>query len=303
MLQTKEIAIPNEYYDKHATIYFDTEQKPKAFILYFHGGGLLFGTRTDLPKLHLESLTGSGYCIVAYDYPLAPAVKLGKIFEDVCASVRHYIENFPIYLEAYGENAGTDPSAAPSPYFLWGRSAGAYLCLLAGARGSFSQKPAGILSYYGYGFLCDGWFMTPSNYYCSLPAVSESILNAVSGEVHAGGDMNTHYSIYVYARQTGKWADLIYDGRQKFFYLDYTLRTCDKLPCPIFCAHSTGDTDVPYSEFLELCNRYQAQRFVASHSMHDFDRDEKNPVTARLMEATLKFLELKLDRIQASAKI
>lgn len=303
MLQTREITIPSESYDKHATLYFDTEQKPKAYILYFHGGGLLFGTRTDLPKLHLESLTKAGYCIAAYDYPLAPAAKLEAIFEDVCASIRHYTENSPLYLEAYTEASRTDIPAGPFPYFLWGRSAGAYLCLLAGARGSFAHKPAGILSYYGYGFLCDGWFMTPSNYYCSLPAVSESILNAASCAVHAGGDMNTHYSIYVYARQTGKWADLIYAGRQKFFYLDYTLRTCDKLPCPLFCAHSTGDTDVPYSEFLELCTRYQAQRFVASHSMHDFDRDEKSPVTARLMEATLKFLDMKLDRIQANTKI
>lgn len=303
MLQTKEITIPSEHYDKYATLYFDTEQKTKACILYFHGGGLLFGTRTDLPKLHLETLTKAGYCIIAYDYPLAPAVKLDQIFEDVCASVRHYITDYRTYFETCAGIQEEECLSSPLPYFLWGRSAGAYLCLLAGARGSFSQKPAGILSYYGYGFLCDGWFMTPSNYYCSLPAVSESILNAASSEVHAGGDMNTHYSIYVYARQTGKWAELIYSGRQKFFYLDYTLRIFDKLPCPLFCAHSTGDTDVPYAEFLELCSRYQAQRFVASHNMHDFDRDEKNPVTVRLMDATLKFLDMKLDRIQANEKI
>ena len=293
MLQTREISIPNDHYDKHATLYFDTDQKPKAYILYFHGGGLLFGTRTDLPMLHLESLTASGYCIAAYDYPLAPAAKLEMILADVCSSVSHYIGNPAIYLE----------DGAELPYFLWGRSAGAYLCLLAGARGAFDRKPAGILSYYGYGFLCDGWFMTPSNYYCSLPAVGESALDAIPGGFCAEGDLGTHYSVYVYARQTGKWADLIYDGRQKFFYLDYTLRTCSELPCPIFCAHSTGDTDVPYSEFLELCSKYHAQRFVASHSMHDFDRDEKNPVTRRLLESTLKFLDLKLERIQANTKI
>ena len=83
MLQTREISIPNDHYDKHATLYFDTDQKPKAYILYFHGGGLLFGTRTDLPMLHLESLTASGYCIAAYDYPLAPAAKLEMILADV----------------------------------------------------------------------------------------------------------------------------------------------------------------------------------------------------------------------------
>lgn len=303
MLQSKVIPIPNEYYDKHATVYFDTEQKTKACILYFHGGGLLFGTRTDLPKLHLTALTEAGYCIAACDYPLAPAVKLDRILEDVCASVDHYIRNPLLYLDPCADTVETDGSLPPLPYFLWGRSAGAYLSLLAGACGNFSQKPAGILSYYGYGFLCDGWFMTPSNFYCTLPSVSESVLDAIPDGIYASGDLNTHYSVYVYARQTGRWADLIYSGRQKYFYLDYTLRACDRLPCPVFCAHSTGDTDVPYSEFLELCGRYQAQRFVASHNMHDFDRDEKNPVTMRLLEATLKFLDMKLERFQANAKI
>ena len=167
---------------------------------------------------------------------------------------------------------------------------------MAAAHGKTDKKPAGILSYYGYGFLCDGWFLTPSNYYNTLPAVSETALNAVPAGIHTDGDLDTHYSVYVYARQKGNWIDFIYAGRQKFFYLDYTLRTCEKLPCPLFCAHSTGDTDVPYSEFLELCSRFRAQRFVASHNMHNFDHDEKNPVTARLLEATLKFLELKLPR-------
>lgn len=295
MLKEKKLHIPNKIYEKYATVYSDTDVTPKACILYFHGGGLLYGTRTDLPKTHLEMLTGAGYCIAAFDYPLAPSAKLDLIFEDVCASIRHYIENPSLYIEADGmKTAVKEDGKACPPFFLWGRSAGAYLCLLAAASGKFTKKPSGILSYYGYGFLCDGWFMTPSSYYRTLPAVNDTILGSIPSGIHGDGDLNTHYSVYVYARQKGSWIDLIYAGRQKFFYLDYTLRTCEKMPCPLFCAHSTGDTDVPYSEFLELCSKYHAQRFVASHNMHDFDRDEKNPVTARLLEATLKFLDLKL---------
>lgn len=279
MLQKKEILIPNDFYKKYATLYYDTDAKSKACILYFHGGGLLYGVRTDLPEIHINILTKAGYRIIAFDYPLAPAARLDLILEDVHSSIRHYLDFFSLYTEE------------KLPYFLWGRSAGAYLCLLAGAGCNSGEKPSGIVSYYGYGFLCDGWFMTPSKYYNTLPPVRESALGAVPSGIHAEGDLDTHYSVYVYARQQGNWTELIYSGRQKFFYLDYTLRTCEKMPCPLFCAHSTGDTDVPYSEFLELCNRYRAQRFVVSHSMHDFDRDENNPATARLLEATLKFLD------------
>lgn len=279
MLTERQLPVPSPYYRKYASIYTDTETIPKACILYFHGGGLLYGTRRDLPALHKKTLTEAGYCIIAFDYPLAPAAGLELILEDVRASVEHYLE----HPEAYAKEA--------LPYFLWGRSAGAYLCLMAGADTTCSRPPSGILSYYGYGFLCDGWFQTPSSHYCSLPPVSSSVLYSIPSDIHADGDLHTHYGSYVYARQTGTWLSLLYTGREKYFYLDYTLRTCEKMSCPLFCAHSTNDTDVPYSEFLELCSRYQAMRFVTASPMHDFDRDEKEPAAARLLHASLKFLE------------
>lgn len=282
MISVRHINILEEPYQKSATLYTDTDIKPVACILYFHGGGLLYGSREDLPTLHKELLTQSGYAILAFDYPLAPAAKLDIILADVCASVNWYVEHGAGILEQ------------PLPFFLWGRSAGAYLCLMAAAGGKLSQTPAGILSYYGYGFLCDGWFLTASKYYCSLPPVNEEVLRGIPQNIHCPGPLYTHYGVYVYARQTGKWLDMIYEGRVKYFYLDYTLRMCEKLPCPIFCAHSTGDTDVPYSEFLELCGRYHAQRFVASAAVHDFDRDETSPVTARLLDTTVKFLNQRL---------
>lgn len=278
MLEKRTLTISDAGYPKTALIYSDWRSDPKACILYFHGGGLLYGNKNDLPERHIKALTQAGYVIVAYDYPLAPAAKLPQILEDVRASISHYIEH---PLEYYSRAL---------PYFLWGRSAGAYLCLIAAAYGSFSQKPLGILSYYGYGFLCDHWFQTPSPYYQTLPKVDENCLSSLPGKIETTGDLMNHYSIYVYARQTGKWFSLLYEGREKFFYLDYTLRTCDRLPCPLFAAHSTNDNDVPFDEFRELCSRYQPRTFIAACDTHDFDREEDNPFTKKLLESTLAFL-------------
>lgn len=271
MLEVREVKFEGAAYLKYATVYRDTASASAARIFYFHGGGLLYGSRRDLPEGHIRAFTQAGYEICAFDYPLAPAAGLEEIVEDVCASVNRWC-------------------GADLPYFLWGRSAGAYLCLIAAASGKLRQKPAGILSWYGYGFLCDNWFDTPSPYYCTLPPVDASCLQHASDTFHAEGDLNTHYSIYVYARQSGSWKSLIYRGREKFFYLNYSLRTCDALPCPLFAAHSTGDPDVPYAEFLELCSRYHAERFIASGAVHDFDRDAENPFTQHLLEASVGFL-------------
>ncbi len=268
--------IPNDFYPKKITIYQDPGRPARALILYFHGGGLLYGNREDLPSLHLDTFTDAGCVLVAYDYPLAPAADLTQICDDVVSSIRHCAEKCTL------------------PYFLMGRSAGAYLCLLAGAKGGLHPAPSGILSFYGYGFLTDGWFQAPSSYYSTLPPVQETILTAIPDTVHAWGDLDTHFSVYVYARQQGKWIDLIYRGRQKFFYLDYTLRSVDVLPCPLFCAHAMNDPDVPYAEFVALCDKYQARRFIASGDIHDFDRDEDSVQTKRLLSAALEFIESKL---------
>lgn len=278
MPEKREINLEHPTYPKYATIYSDTDTEARACILYFHGGGLLYGHRDDLPPLHIRTLTRAGYIIISYDYPLAPAAKLDTIIGDVCSSITHYANHPELYC---GQRL---------PFFLWGRSAGAYLCLLAAGRRKLPLAPAGILSYYGYGFLCDNWFQTPSSYYSSLPAVDASCLEQAGTSLHTAGGLDTHYAVYVYARQTGTWRFLLYEGRDKYFYLDYTLRACDSLPCPLFCAHSTRDNDVPYGEFLELSNRFHPKQFIASCDSHDFDRDEENPFTKKLLDETLVFL-------------
>ena len=279
MFEQKTLSIETASYDKSAIIYYDQKIIPKACILYFHGGGLLYGHKEDLPEGHLIKLTEAGYVIIAYDYPLAPTAKLPMILDDVRDSIHHYIDH------------AEDYCGQKLPYFLWGRSAGAYLCLIAAAYGYFETPPAGILSYYGYGFLCDHWFQTPSAYYKTLPPVDASCLSHLPSGYETNGDLNTHYSIYVYARQTGKWFSLLYEGREKYFYLDYTLRTCQSLPCPLFAAHATNDTDVPFDEFRELITRYNPRTFIAACNVHDFDREADNQFTPRLLDATIDFLD------------
>ena len=167
MLQIKTIDIDYAEYQKKVTVYYNDSVELKAAILYFHGGGLLYGTREDLPELHINTITNAGYAILSYDYPLAPVSTLEVIHKDVCDSVHNYLTHAEFYV------------GSKLPYFLWGRSAGAYLCLLAAAKGDFFVNPHGIISYYGYGFLCDNWFKTPSAYYKKFPAVPSSCMHNI----------------------------------------------------------------------------------------------------------------------------
>ena len=50
MLQIKTIDIDYAEYHKKVTVYYNDSVELKAAILYFHGGGLLYGTREDFIK-------------------------------------------------------------------------------------------------------------------------------------------------------------------------------------------------------------------------------------------------------------
>ncbi|MEG9475364.1 alpha/beta hydrolase [Mannheimia indoligenes] len=282
MLQSTQITlntiqIQDTALEISAILYQDEDIKPKARIIYLHGGGLLYGSNQDLPLTHLEQFTQAGLQIIAINYPLAPQAQLDEIMQSILTSLKNLQNRF----------------ADELPYFLFGRSAGGYLALLTAVKLSQQveiPQPKGVISFYGYGFLTDGWFDSPSPHYLKLPLVSESTFQSLIATPRQEAELKTHFSAYIYARQTGKWKSLIYQGRDKFFYLDYSLRLAE-LNLPIFAAHSTGDPDVPFAEFQALCDKFNPIRFVIAAELHDFDRDEQSVHTQELLKATINFIQ------------
>ena len=49
MYQEKDFFLGDAGYSKHVTVYTDPHIAARARILYFHGGGLLYGSRKDRP--------------------------------------------------------------------------------------------------------------------------------------------------------------------------------------------------------------------------------------------------------------
>lgn len=265
----------------YATLYRSTQKTTRATLLYFHGGGLLYGKRTDLPEYHINSFCDAGYSILSFDYRLAPASKLSNILDDIKDAILWYLNN------------RTDLFNSNCPYFLWGRSAGAYLCLLA-PRMDLPEKPIGVLSYYGYTFAKDSWYNQPNAYYSQFPAVNKNTIISICKEGEtAEGLLDTRYSLYVYARQTGKWIDMITDDSTEDFYDLYSLKELTDFSCypPVFLAHSFHDTDVPFAESQILSSLLpKSHLFVASAKAHDFDKDTTCEDTLSLIEESLWFM-------------
>lgn len=267
-----------ETLNHYATLYKNNMMQTKAVILYFHGGGLLYGDREDLPKAHIEKFCENNYAILAFDYKLAPKYKLPEIVSDVISSINWYLDNRLSLFES------------ELPYFLWGRSAGAYLSLLA-AKENYRENPHGVLSYYGYAFMEDSWADIPNEHYNKLPKVDETVVDNILNK--EGESINNRYALYVYARQTSNWLSLMYNQAIKYLLLNYSLRVGvdqKKYP-PIFLTHSFNDPDVPCQESKSIHESFpNSELFLLASDEHDFDRFEDKTITIELLERSLKFL-------------
>lgn len=276
--EKKDLCWAKRPHSLHVTIWRDPEKLPAAVLLYYHGGGLVYGSRSDLPAFHLERLCAAGFAVLSFDYRLAPAAKLPDILEDVEQSVFWFLGHRE---QLFG---------APLPYFLWGRSAGAYLCLLAGLQ-EYPEKPAGVLSYYGYAFLENFWYNHPNGYYLHLPAVA-ALPDSEIFENRAAASLEERFSLYVYARQTGNWLPLFFEGKEKELLTRYSFRQpydFSRYP-PVFLAHSFHDPDVPFAESKALERLLGGELFSAPARVHDFDRNVEEAVVKRLLDATVTFL-------------
>ena len=256
-------------------IYKTKDRNVKGNIFYFHGGGLIFGSKHDLPKYHIETITGAGYNIFAFNYLLAPESEFTTIFDQVLNSINLY---------------STD---LDTPYFLLGRSAGAYLCLLAISKG-LNLKPSGIISYYGYGFLKDKWYNTPSKYYLKYPIINfKDVENLIEDYPLVQSPVNPRFLLYLYSRQTGKWLEFLTNKCEVDFIDEYSLRKVDfnNFP-PVYLAHNTNDNDVPYEESIELKNRIKnSELFSCTTVDHDFDRNINDTNTRKLIQNTIAFMD------------
>lgn len=268
---------------KTATVYTQPDQKIRAAVLYLHGGALIYGSRKDLPELHLEKFTSAGFAVVAVDYPLFPSVFINEIITDVKNSIEWYLRN---RISLFG---------SALPYFILGRSAGAYLCLMM-MQENISEEPAGILSYYGYGILTPGWIDKPNSFYNKYSKMPTALVDGLSKNLHYSLPIASGFGAYVSLRQRGAWGAFPCGyGAASISLKQYTPSGKER----IFLCHCTGDNDVPFSEFLSLKQMFpNSVSLCVPGSAHDFDSDTTSEYTSKLLESSIEFINTCIENIK-----
>lgn len=227
-------------------------------IVYYHGGGFIFGSKDDLPMYAIQKLTRAGYDLLCLEYPKAPEMSLPQICDFVEQQLLWYHENHM-------------KLKLSEDYILFGRSAGGYLALYL-AKIMASEKyrlPSKLIVFYGYEELDKQEFTLRSDHYLTYPHLTwDDVKAAIEKQPVFETVLHKRYPLYIYARQTGSWLQLLGINENQI-----TLAETD-LP-DLFLAAGFYDKDVSYQNSLEMKRKYvNSTLYTSWSSKHEFDQNE-----------------------------
>lgn len=234
----------------------ESVNKDNPLIIYIHGGGLIYGSRDDLPPVHIDKLTRVGFNLLCLDYPLIPESNLPVLIDSLQDSINWGVSKF-----------STDNS-----YILFGRSAGAYLSLILTSK-FLKTKPAAIVSFYGYYSLYDQGLTGKSTFYSQYPLLDDTMIAPIIQKKPLfNAPIEQRFPIYLSYRQRGVWIENMLKGVNSKEQFSLTDEEISNLP-PLFIAVSTDDQDVPHEQSFYLNNLATQSELVTVNNLpHDFDR-------------------------------
>lgn len=159
-----------------------TSQKPLPVLVWWHGGGLLQGTRKGTAP-HLQNAPEKhNVIVVSADYRLAPQVRMPEILSDA-GDVLSWIQSKEFATL-------TNDKADQSKVFVSGSSAGGWLALLTASGLGFKEcgltpppKPAGCIAIYPISDLKDSFWNTKQHPVTYFPRV-------IDGEKELGENLD-----------------------------------------------------------------------------------------------------------------
>ncbi len=269
-----------------ADVYRPDAIEARPVVVWIHGGALIVGSRSQVPKQILELCTRERFVFVSLDYRLAPEVKLPEIAEDLKDAFRWLHEQGP-------KQFGADTRRI----VVTGSSAGGFLTMLSGAI--VEPKPTALVAYWGYGDIDGEWTRLKSAHH-GVPVPREDALAAVGKRVLTNTDDpaegKSRGGYYRHLRQTGGWSLGVtgIDAIKEPGKLDRfgPVKQITRAYPPILMVHGMKDTDVPYfcsTDMARELTRHGVKHELlsiegAEHGLRDGDPKQVAAANARALE-------------------
>ncbi|KAF9458520.1 Alpha/Beta hydrolase protein [Collybia nuda] len=275
------IAIPMDVYVPERS----TRENPAPVLLWWHGGGLLQGTRKALSPHMLTAPAVHGLCVVSVDYRLAPQTRFPGILAD-CKDAMDFIRS-----ETFAKATGNRVNS--SKLVLSGSSAGGWLSLLCGTGIGYEEcgleRPApvtGIAAFYPITDLLDSFWTTKQSpvSYVGRKIEHSEIAPFIdpSGPKTTASPLDGKRSMfYPYMLQEAILSSLLLDGTSIppiSFSVAQSLKSGRFTPPPTYIVHGTKDDKVPHKQATDVV---AALKEINAHIIyeelegldHNFDKD------------------------------
>ena len=259
--------------------FYRAAEPAKGLVVYYHGGGLMYGSGRDLPGEYIQAITQGGYHLVCMNYLLAPESPLEDIVESGYQGLMWVLAQRGRWL-----------GDSQCPYILFGRSAGAFLALTLAHRVQEEGKncPAALWLFYGYHHLDHPDFHRGTPYYLGLPQIpAPAEPQGGEGELRCQAGVEERYHLYVRARQQGTWPQVLRAPQGA----GVPRAALGQLP-PAFLTASTADQDVPYvfSQIMHVSMPNSCLLPVYGLE-HDYDRNPRRLESQMLYQKVLEWTD------------
>ncbi|OAP61610.1 hypothetical protein AYL99_03813 [Fonsecaea erecta] len=244
-------------------------------LLWYHGGGLLQGSRIDIAPHTVASAQKYGYVVISADYRFAPQVAVQEIFGDTLDCMSWIVDELPNHIAASGVTVDTSRIAVS------GSSAGGYLALLIGLYSKI--RPKVVLPIYPITDPLGEFFTTPQ------PVTKGSRLDEAAivpfldpdADPISENDLSAaRQTMYDYMLKSANLASLwrVKHGDSTYIITDQ-LRQRNSFP-PTFVVHGEADTFVGVEQSDELVRvlkhigaTHEYERLPGTEHLFDYDED------------------------------
>lgn len=280
-----------------ADVYRAAPGENRPVLMWIHGGALIMGSRSDIPRYQLNRYLAAGFTVVSIDYRLAPETKLPAIIEDVRDAYAWILREGPALFGLDGDRVA-----------VAGHSAGGYLTLMSGFGNN--PRPKALVPVYGYGDITAEWYTRPSLHYAQVhPQISiRDALTDIGDKpvTESFRGQNKRYLYYLHTRQVGRWPIEVSEHDPEadpaWFTPYCPLQNVTADYPPTLFIHGALDTDVPYEELAkmakELTAKGVAHEVITLPEMdHAFDMAEGAgdvPEITAVFDAAVAFLKARV---------
>jgi acetyl esterase/lipase len=253
---------------------FQPDIETQKYMLYFHGGGLVYGSKNDLPTELKQLFLAKGYTLITVDYLLAPNSTLSEILAALIQSFHAIQEQID-----------------PHPFSFCGRSAGSYLMLLL-TNHLIDQKsavlPEQLVNFYGY---TDLTFLDAERKLTDQAVTEQMIQKTETGLPVWDDPFLQRYLLYIYAVQNHLLRDYYGLTEQNQSAFTIPLEKLQLFP-PIFSTASTADQEIPFKYSKQLIRKNSTDIFVPVYYLkHDFLKEVQDDQVIKVFDKLAKWLD------------